>query len=58
MGLTMNERQAVTKQLALEYKRTTKKNKGRILASNSQRVEERGRTEAVSFRCELSRHVG
>ena len=26
MGLTMNEEQAVTKQLALEYKRATKKN--------------------------------
>jgi hypothetical protein len=33
MGLTMNERQAVTKQLALEYKRATKKNKCRILDS-------------------------
>lgn len=29
----MNEKQAVTKQLALEYKRATKKNKGRILDS-------------------------
>jgi hypothetical protein len=33
MGLTMNERQAVTKQLALEYKRATKKSKCRILDS-------------------------
>jgi hypothetical protein len=33
MGLTMNEKQAVTKQLALDYKRATKKNKGRILDS-------------------------
>jgi hypothetical protein len=33
MGLTMNERQAVTKQLALDYKRATKKNKRRILDS-------------------------
>jgi hypothetical protein len=31
-GLTMNERQAVTRQLALEYRWATKKNKGRILA--------------------------
>jgi hypothetical protein len=33
MGLTMKERQAVTKQLALEYKRATKKEKGKILDS-------------------------
>ena len=33
MGLTMKEKQAVTKQLALEYKRATKKEKGEILDS-------------------------
>jgi len=33
MGLTMNERQAVTKQLALEYRRATKKEKGKTLDS-------------------------
>ena len=33
MGLTMKEKQAVTKQLALEYKRATKKEKGKILDS-------------------------
>jgi hypothetical protein len=32
MGLTMNEKQAVTNQLAFEYRRATKKNKGRIVA--------------------------
>jgi len=31
MGLTMKEKQAVTKQLALTYKRTGKKEKGKIL---------------------------
>jgi len=31
MALTMRERQAVTRQLAVEYKRATKKQKGRIL---------------------------
>ena len=31
MPLTMKEKQAVTKQLALEYKRAPKKEKGRIL---------------------------
>ena len=31
MGLTMREKQAVTRQLAVEYKRATKKQKGRIL---------------------------
>ena len=33
MSLTLKEKQAVTKQLALEYKRATKKEKGRILDS-------------------------
>ena len=33
MSLTMKEKQAVTKQLALEYKRATKKEKGEILDS-------------------------
>jgi len=33
MGLTMKETQAVTKQLALEYKQATKKEKGKILDS-------------------------
>jgi hypothetical protein len=33
MGPTMSEKQAVTKQLAFEYKRAAKKNKGRILGS-------------------------
>lgn len=31
MGLTMREKQAVTRQLAVEHKRATKKQKGRIL---------------------------
>ena len=31
MGLTMREKQAVTRQLAVEYKQATKKQKGRIL---------------------------
>jgi transposase InsO family protein len=31
MGLTMSQRQAVTKQMALKYKRATKKQKGEIL---------------------------
>lgn len=31
MGLTMKQRQAVTKQMALKYKRATKKQKGVIL---------------------------
>lgn len=31
MGLTMNEKQAVTKRLELTYKRATKKEKGKIL---------------------------
>ncbi|MGQ9602177.1 MAG: hypothetical protein ACUVUT_05835 [Candidatus Bipolaricaulia bacterium] len=31
MGLTLQEKQAVTKQLALDYKRATKKEKGKIL---------------------------
>ena len=31
MGLTMREKQAVTRQLAVEYKRATKKQKGGIL---------------------------
>jgi len=31
MGLTMKEKQAVTKQLALDYKRAGKKEKGKIL---------------------------
>jgi len=31
MGLTMKEKQAVTKQLAFEYKRARKKEKGKIL---------------------------
>jgi len=31
MGLTMKEKQAVTKQLALSYKRARKKEKGKIL---------------------------
>jgi len=33
MSLTMKEKQAVTRQLALEYKRATKKEKGEILDS-------------------------
>ena len=33
MSLTMKEKQAVTKQLALEYKQATKTEKGRILDS-------------------------
>jgi len=33
MALTMTEKQAVTKQLALEYRRATKKEKGKILDS-------------------------
>jgi len=33
MGLTMTEKQAVTCQLALEYRRATKKRKGEILDS-------------------------
>ena len=33
MSWTMKEKQAVTKQLALEYKRATKKEKGEILDS-------------------------
>ena len=33
MGLTMREKQAVTRELALEYKRATKKRKGEILDS-------------------------
>jgi len=32
MRLTRNEKQAVTKQLAFEYRRATQRNKGRILA--------------------------
>jgi len=31
MSLTMKQKQAVTKQLALEYKRAAKKRKGKIL---------------------------
>jgi len=31
MSLTMREKQAVTRQLAVEYKRATKKEKGKIL---------------------------
>jgi len=31
MGLTMREKRAVSREMALEYKRATKKNKGRIL---------------------------
>ena len=31
MGLTMKEKQAVTRQMAEEYKRSTKKSKGEIL---------------------------
>jgi len=31
MALTMKEKQAVTKQLALKYKRARKKEKGKIL---------------------------
>ncbi len=31
MGLTMKEKQAVTKQLALSYKRAGKKDKGKIV---------------------------
>lgn len=31
MGLTMKEKQAVTRQLAVEYKRATKKQKGEVL---------------------------
>ena len=31
MGLTMRAKQAVTRQLAVEYKRATKKQKGEIL---------------------------
>jgi hypothetical protein len=33
MGLTMKEKQAVTREMALEYKRATKKRKGEILDS-------------------------
>ena len=33
MGLTMNEKQAVTKQLAIEYKRASKKEKKKMLDS-------------------------
>ena len=33
MSLTMKEKQAVTQQLALEYRRATKKEKGEILDS-------------------------
>jgi len=38
-GPTMNEKQALTKQLAFEYKRATKKNKGRILDSLARLAE-------------------
>jgi len=31
MGLTMKEKQAITRQMALEYKRATKTQKGKIL---------------------------
>jgi len=31
MGLTMKEKQAVTREMATEYKRATKKQKGKIL---------------------------
>jgi len=39
MSLTMKEKQAVTRQLALEYKRATKKEKGEILDSVIQLTE-------------------
>jgi hypothetical protein len=39
MGLTMKEKQAVTRELALEYKRATKKRKGEILDSLVQLTE-------------------
>ena len=39
MGLTMREKQAVTRQMATEYTKATKKQKGRIL--DSLRVENR-----------------
>jgi len=39
MGLTMREKQAVTREMALEYKRATKKNKGSILDSLVQLAE-------------------
>jgi len=31
MGLTMKEKQAVTREMATEYKRATKKQKGQVL---------------------------
>ncbi len=56
MGLTMKEKQAVTRELALEYKRATKKRKGEILDSLV-RLTEYNRSYAARVLRQRSREV-
>ena len=56
MGLTMTEKQAVTRQLALEYQRAPKKRKGEILDSLVQ-LTEYNRSYAARVLRQRARHV-